>query len=297
MSRWFRLYGHEVLNDPKVQKLSPPLFKAWINMLCAASENEGVLPDISDLSFLLRKSEEATGNDVDALVSCGLLDEVEGVTRPHNWDRRQFKSDVSNERVERHRKRVRNVTEAVTETPPETETETETDITDANASVPDNDEKSDKSVDNAVIEFNSVAEFAGWAKVRSLTVPRKAKLRRLLGNIGSAGWTDVLARARASPFLCGENDRGWRADFDFLLRPATIAKVLEGSYDDKSSAGARRNAGNALLEGVARAAAKRLGECEREASLDERLFGDRGPDTPDSGGYLTIEGEAAARPG
>lgn len=125
MSRWFRLYGHDVLNDPKVQRLSPPLFKAWINILCAASENAGIVPERADLAFLLRKSEEAVCNDVDALVSVGLLDEAEGVTRPHNWDGRQFKADVSNERVKRHRERRRNVTPAVTATPPETDTEPE----------------------------------------------------------------------------------------------------------------------------------------------------------------------------
>jgi hypothetical protein len=29
----------------------------------------------------------------------------------------------------------------------------------------------------------------------------------------------------------GDNHRGWKANVDFLLRPDSIAKVLEGSYD------------------------------------------------------------------
>jgi hypothetical protein len=37
----------------------------------------------------------------------------------------------------------------------------------------------------------------------------------------------------ASPFCRGETgDRGWRASFDFLLKPDTATKVLEGKYDD-----------------------------------------------------------------
>jgi hypothetical protein len=59
------------------------------------------------------------------LERCGLLDERDGVLVPHNWSQRQYKSDVSNERVKRHRQRQCNVTSTVTVTPPDTDTESE----------------------------------------------------------------------------------------------------------------------------------------------------------------------------
>lgn len=46
-------------------------------------------------------------------------------------------------------------------------------------------------------------------------------------------WAAVVKRMAESAFCRGENDRGWRADVDFLLRPGTSAKVLEGKYDDR----------------------------------------------------------------
>lgn len=39
--------------------------------------------------------------------------------------------------------------------------------------------------------------------------------------------------AGESRFLNGGNDRNWRADFDWLVRDANMAKVLEGKYADK----------------------------------------------------------------
>jgi len=33
-----------------------------------------------------------------------------------------------------------------------------------------------------------------------------------------------------SPFLLGENDRGWRADIDWFLRPDSVTRILEGKY-------------------------------------------------------------------
>jgi hypothetical protein len=44
----------------------------------------------------------------------------------HAWDKRQYKSDTSTERVKRFRERSSNATETVNETPPDTETETDT---------------------------------------------------------------------------------------------------------------------------------------------------------------------------
>jgi hypothetical protein len=53
----------------------------------------------------------------------GLIDERRGVMSPHNWHKRQFKSDVSTSRVQQYRKRQRNVSPPGNETPPDTDTE------------------------------------------------------------------------------------------------------------------------------------------------------------------------------
>lgn len=126
MSRWFRVYD-DMVDDPKVQRLAPPLFKALVNLWCLASQNAGNLPSMDAIAFKLRTSVEKTQKILEKLRDAGLLDGDESDSRPHNWDSRQFKSDQSNERVKRYRERQRNVTpivtQAVTETPPETETE------------------------------------------------------------------------------------------------------------------------------------------------------------------------------
>lgn len=108
MARWFRFYD-DALNDPKVQCLSLPLFKAWVNLLCVASKNDGMLPDTPALAFLLRQSASDLAADLAALKAAGLLDDAETGLEPHNWSERQYKSDVSTERSKQHRQRKRNV--------------------------------------------------------------------------------------------------------------------------------------------------------------------------------------------
>lgn len=120
MSRWFRFY-EESLNDPKLLRLSDGLYRAWTILLCFASKNDGILPPVEDMAAALRTKPAKVSGWIKELSAGGLIDEVDGRYEPHNWHGRQYKSDVSTERVKRFRNGKRNVSE----TPPETDTETE----------------------------------------------------------------------------------------------------------------------------------------------------------------------------
>lgn len=110
MSRWFRL-DDDVVHDRKVQDLPPPVFKGWINILCIASKHAGTLPSIEDIAFALRLTVPKTNDLIRSLVSAGLIDRsIDGEIFPHNWEKRQHKSDVSTERVQAFRKRQGNGT-------------------------------------------------------------------------------------------------------------------------------------------------------------------------------------------
>lgn len=116
MSRWFRVYD-DAINDPKILRLPEAGRWHWIAVLAIASKNDGSLPALDDIALMLRKSKQATTAILDMLKNAGLLDEAEDGLTPHNWNGRQFKSDVSTERVKRFRNAKRNVSE----TPPDTE--------------------------------------------------------------------------------------------------------------------------------------------------------------------------------
>jgi len=121
MSRWFRLYD-DTLNDPKILKLSDRTYRVWIGILCVASKNDGALPPFEDMALMLRMKPEKFQPELEKLITAGLIDHDDNGLRPHNWQGRQYKSDVSTERVKRFRNGGRNVSE----TPPETEQSTDT---------------------------------------------------------------------------------------------------------------------------------------------------------------------------
>lgn len=119
---WFRFYA-EAIDDPKVQRLAPNLFKTWVNLLCIASQSGGILPSIDDIAFRLRMSVHDAEQQISDLILAGLLDITESGRSPHNWSGRQFQSDCSTERVKKHRRNkaatLCNVSETASETPPE----------------------------------------------------------------------------------------------------------------------------------------------------------------------------------
>lgn len=91
-------------------------------------------------------------------------------------------------------------------------------------------------IEAALKIWNDLAAELQLAHVQKLTEARKAKLKaRLHDTKGIAGWADVLIKMRDSRFLRGENERGWRADFDFVLQESSFTKLREGAYSDRKT--------------------------------------------------------------
>lgn len=87
--------------------------------------------------------------------------------------------------------------------------------------------------------WNRLAGEKGLAKAQRLTDSRRRKLRQRLAECGGMdGWMAAMERIRGSPFLLGENDRGWRADLDFVLQQSSFTKLMEGAYDRSKPASA-----------------------------------------------------------
>jgi DNA-binding transcriptional MocR family regulator len=102
--QWFRFYS-EALEDPKVQRLPPALFKTWVNLLCLASKGEsgGALPDAEDCAFALRMDLDTYSQHTAELLDRGLIDARDDHLAMHNWDGRQKRSDNVTARVHKYR--------------------------------------------------------------------------------------------------------------------------------------------------------------------------------------------------
>jgi hypothetical protein len=112
----------------------------------------------------------------------------------------------------------------------------QTDNKDSSISNPSNNNSSikDKGKEECkkiVDLFNSVCK--SYPAVRSLTKARVTAIKARLNKFTIEDFQTVFENAEASSFLKGINDRGWSANFDWLINETNMVKVLEGNFVDK----------------------------------------------------------------
>lgn len=84
-----------------------------------------------------------------------------------------------------------------------------------------------------VDEWNAMAKPLRLPLASKLTAERRGRLQARIAEHGRDAFTEAIQRIADSPHCRGENDRGWRAGFDFLLQPSSFLKVIEGNYDER----------------------------------------------------------------
>lgn len=77
--------------------------------------------------------------------------------------------------------------------------------------------------------WNSSSE----TKAEATEKRRKAFNARMKDKAWVRNWREAIAKVRASPFCNGANDRNWTATIDWFLRPDTVQRAIEGTYDGK----------------------------------------------------------------
>ncbi len=122
---WFRMYS-EFAFDHKLQMMTEAHQRRFVMLLCLRCGNGDVTLHDTQIAFQLRISEQEWQDTKQLFVQNGIIDKDNKVM---NWDKRQFLSDSSRERVARFRERHRNATSNksnVTVTAQDTDTDTDT---------------------------------------------------------------------------------------------------------------------------------------------------------------------------
>ena len=81
--------------------------------------------------------------------------------------------------------------------------------------------------------YNSICK--SFPSVRSLSEARKKAINARLNTYTLDDFKTLFENAESSAFLKGANNRNWVATFDWLVKDANMAKVLDGNYGDRKS--------------------------------------------------------------
>lgn len=97
------------------------------------------------------------------------------------------------------------------------------------------EEKRDRVNYQAIVDmYNDTC--VSFPRLSKLSESRKKAIRARLNTYTVEDFKTVFQKAEASPFLKGKNSRNWSATFDWMMKDANFAKILDGNYDDKSAA-------------------------------------------------------------
>ena len=90
--------------------------------------------------------------------------------------------------------------------------------------------KEDTIIAAIVAEWNAIPDVIHVREVRKGSKRYKALKARLKEG---ANLSEAIQRVSASSFCRGGGSQGWKANFDWFVRPDTIGRILEGQYDDR----------------------------------------------------------------
>lgn len=90
------------------------------------------------------------------------------------------------------------------------------------------DSSADADLPPLALAWNAAVEHAGLPRVTRLSAARRRHVvARLKDEPDLAVWSRAFALIAADPFCRGTNDRGWRANFDYALRPEKCGRWLD----------------------------------------------------------------------
>lgn len=230
---WFRMYA-EFASDPKVQMLSETNQRRLLMLFCLRCNELVTLLD-EEVTFLLRISYEEWMITKSIFVDRGFIDTNNKVL---NWDKRQYSSDTSKNRVAAYRERKKQESN-VTVTLQEQNSNAIEQIqnrTDTDKSIVINDVAD--CPHQEIINLYSknlpmLTQVRDWTDKRSKLL--KARWREKKERQNLEWWDRFFSYVASSDFLTGKS-KDWQADIEWLLNSSNMIKVIEGKYENKAAA-------------------------------------------------------------
>jgi len=254
--KWFRLYT-EITRDRKLRRHDCNVRWTWIAIMCMARSSpkpgyllisEGVPATIDDIADEAAVDRDTVENAFQIFIDLNMLNCEGNEYKIVHWDTRQFSTDDAAERKREYRdkkKQTENICPA--HVPPMSQDNDGT----CPAHVPPSDtEYRVQSTEEKItplppyggsvkIPYQEIAdlwnEVCGdtYKPVSQITDKRKQHIAaRWKEHPDMNFWREVFTRLTTAKHCQGWNDRGWQADFDFLLQNNDkYVRLMEGKYD------------------------------------------------------------------
>jgi hypothetical protein len=248
---WFRMYA-EFAHDPKVQMMTEVMQRRYIMLMCMRCSNALVTLQDEEIAFHLRIDAPQLAETKALFVAKGFIDDAWNLL---NWEKRQFASDSSAQRVKEHRERKKAAVKAASNDDVtllqqksnalDTDTDTEKEI---HRSPDGADDLRRCPVGTLVDLYHQLMPNNPQLRVLNETRRRMIRARwqeaaaldcepfgYTTRSAGLEAWKNFFAVCAESKFLTGRAPAApgkppFVADIDFLFSASGFAKTLENKY-------------------------------------------------------------------
>lgn len=307
--KWIKITT-DIFDDEKVLMIesmpsADSIIVIWFKLLTFAGKqnNDGVFLMSNRIAYtdemlasIFRRDVNTVRLALKAFENFGMIEIIDNVITIPNWNKHQtldsYEKKKERDRLYQAERRAnqRALIEKSSDKSSDSKTIESCDIV---ISEEDKEREIEKDIDikkesvtckQVVDLFHSICK--SFSSVRSLSDARKKAIKARLNTYSLDDFRTVFENAEASAFLKGSNDRNWTATFDWLIKDANMAKVLEGNYADKPKRWGRN-------EKVIYGASGQLGEAEVEAL--QRMLRDEPAETVENSPALAAEADNLAQ--
>ena len=252
--KWIKITT-DVFDDEKILLIeslpeADSIIVIWFKLLCLAGKqnNSGVFLMGDKIAYtdkmlatIFRRKEAIVQLALQTFEQFGMIELIDGVITIPNWEKHQNIDQLdkikeqTRQRVARHRQKQKVLCDSnVTGNDTSNVTVTVCNATDKNREDKirlEKEKNKEKNICQQIADmFNHLCP--SFPSVKSLSKARKEMINDSLDTYTIEDFEAVFKKAEESDFLKGSNDKNWTANFDWMIKDANMAKILDGNYDN-----------------------------------------------------------------
>lgn len=250
--KWIKITT-DIFDDEKILMIeslpsADSIIVIWFKLLTFAGKqnNDGVFIMNNRIAYtdemlasIFRRDINTVRLSLKTFEDFGMIDIIDNVITIPNWSKHQTldayekKKARDRERMARKREEQRLLAEKSSNKSPNKSPNKSNDV-----AITERDRERDLDKEKEKIQYNVVVDdynsiCANLPKVTALSDARKKAIKARINKYGCDGIMKAFRKASESDFLNGTNGRNWRANFDWIMKDANMAKILDGNYDNR----------------------------------------------------------------
>ena len=249
--KWIKITT-DIFDDEKILLIeslpeADSIIVIWFKLLCLAGKmnNSGVFMMNSTMPYtdkmlatIFRRKEATVQMALKTFEQFGMVEIVCGVITIPNWGKHQSlerieeRKKYQREYQREYRKKQKQLTDSKYLRKHLRENDVNT-LEEEREGEEELDKEGEKKIDYGYIVQLYNVHCPSLQTVKSISESRKKAIKARLNKYSVDDFKELFQKAEASDFLKGANDRNWSANFDWLIKDANMAKVLDGNYDNK----------------------------------------------------------------